>query len=205
MAATPITTLFLDIGGVLLTNGWDSATRRQAAEKFGIDFSEMEVRHRLTFDTYETGKLSLDEYLDRSVFYQPRNFSRDEFKTHLYAQSKPFPDVIDLIKGIRARYSLKVLAVNNEGREINIYRIGTFGLSTFIDFFVSSCFVHLRKPDADIFRLALDLAQAQPEEVAYIDDRELFVDVARKLAIRGILHKDPNSTKSALAGMGLAI
>src|SRR5512133_2107301 len=139
-----ITTLFLDIGGVLLTNGWDHNIRMRAAEKFGVDFAEMDERHHLTFDTYEEGKLSLDEYLKRVVFYQERSFSREEFKNFMYAQSKPFPDTIELMRSLKNQYSLHVAAVSNEGRELTEYRVQQFEMGTFIDFFVSSCFVHYR-------------------------------------------------------------
>ncbi len=198
-----ITTLFLDIGGVLLTNGWDHNSRRSAAETFGLDYEEMSERHHLTFDTYEEGKLSLEEYLKRVVFYKDRSFSREEFKKFMYAQSKPYPDMIDLIRGLKAQYGLRVAAVSNEGRELTIYRVQQFELKTFVDFFVSSCFVHYRKPDEDIFRMALDVSQAQPDQVVYIDDRGLFVEVAREVGITGIVHKDYKATRKSLEGLGL--
>jgi putative hydrolase of the HAD superfamily len=200
-----ITTLFLDIGGVLLTNGWDHNCRRRAAERFGLDYDEMSERHHLTFDTYEEGKLSLDEYLGRVVFYQERPFSRDEFRKFMYAQSTPFPDMINLIRGLKAQYGLQVAAVSNEGRELTKYRVGQFGLGDFVDFFISSCFVHYRKPDEDIYRIALDISQAGPEQVAYIDDRGMFVEIARELGITGIIHTDYDSTRQSLEGLGLTL
>jgi len=198
-----ITTLFLDIGGVLLTNGWDRGIRSQAAEKFGLDIDELNERHHLTFDTYEQGKLSLDEYLERIVFYQERSFVRDDFKAFMYAQSHPFEDMIELVRALKSHYSLELAAVSNEGRELTNYRVQKFGLGTFIDFFISSCFVHYRKPDKDIFRAALDIAQVQPEEVVYIDDRAMFVEVAQSLGITGIHHCSYQSTKTSLESLGL--
>ena len=205
MAASQITTLFLDIGGVLLTNGWDRAARQRAAVKFGLDHGEMDERHHLTFDTYEAGKLSLDEYLDRIVFYQPRQFSRDDFKAFMYAQSQPFQEMIDLVRALKERHRLKVAVVSNEGRELTMYRVQKFELGTFVDFFVSSCFVHFRKPDADIFRVALDIAQVQPSEVVYVEDRPMFVEVAQGLGIHGIRHTSVESTRAALEAAGLAV
>ena len=202
---SPITTLFLDIGGVLLTNGWDRGIRTLASEKFGLDHEEMDERHHLTFDTYEEGKLNLDEYLNRVVFYQERSFSREEFKAFMYAQSQPFPEMIELMRGLKLRYGLQVAAVSNEGRELTVYRVQQFKLGTFIDFFVSSCFVHYRKPDADMYRIALDIAQVRPEQVVYIDDRAMFVEVAQGLGIRGIIHKGYETTQKALEAMGLSL
>ncbi len=198
-----IKTLFIDIGGVLLTNGWDSDTRKAAAERFHLDLGEMNVRHHLTFDTYEIGKLSLDDYLDRVVFYEPREFSKDEFKSYIFEQSRPYPEMLKLVRETKARNGLKVVVVSNEGRELTEYRIRQFGLGEFVDFFVSSCFVRFRKPDIDIFRMALDLAQAIPDESAYLDDRALFVEVAGTLGMHAIRHVDVERTRAAFAGLGL--
>jgi putative hydrolase of the HAD superfamily len=206
MTSSPtITTLFLDIGGVLLTNGWDHNIRTRAAEKFDLDYDEMNERHHLTFDTYEEGKLSLNEYLNRVVFYEKRLFSREEFKAFMYAQSQPFPEMIELMRGLKAQYGLEVAAVSNEGRELTVYRVEQFQLGTFIDFFVSSCFVHYRKPDEDMYRIALDIAQARPEQVVYIDDRAMFVEVARGLGINGIIHTGYEATRTALENLNLIL
>jgi putative hydrolase of the HAD superfamily len=201
----PITALFLDIGGVLLSNGWDRKTRRLAAETFGLDFPDMDERHHLTFDTYEEGKVTLAEYLERVVFYRERPFSREDFQAYMFAQSRAIPEMIELVCRLKSQYRLKVAAVSNEGRELNIHRIATFRLADFIDFFVSSCFVHFRKPDADIFRMALDIAQVQPEQVVYIEDRPLFVEVAQSLGINGILHTATEATRKELATFDLTL
>ncbi len=205
MTTTNITTLFLDIGGVLLTNGWGRESRKLAAEKFNLDHDEMEERHHLTFDTYEEGKLSLDEYLSRVVFCRDRTFCRDDFKSFMLDQSRPFARMIELVRTLKARYGLKTVAVNNEGRELSIHRIRTFNLDSFIDFFVSSCFVRIRKPDRDIYEMALDMSQSIREHTLYIDDRQLFVEVARSFGIEGIHHRDYNETHGRLAGYGLAV
>jgi putative hydrolase of the HAD superfamily len=204
MTPPPITALFLDIGGVLLTNGWDRSMRQRAAETFGLDLAEMDERHRLTFDTYEEGKSSLDDYLRYVVFYTERPFTRDDFIAFMFAQSRAYPEMVELIRNLKDRHHLKVLAVNNEGREINVHRVQTFRLGEFIDAFVSSCFVHYRKPDLDMYRLALDIAQVAPGQVVYLDDRRLFVDVAGELGIRGIHHTTFEATKTALATLGLS-
>ena len=200
-----ITTLFLDIGGVLLTNGWDHNMRQNAAKTFGLEYDDMNERHHLTFDTYEEGKISLDEYLTRVIFYRDRDFSRQEFKTFMFAQSQPYPPMIDLIRNLKKRYRLRIAAVSNEGRELTVFRIKEFELGQFMDFFISSSFVHYRKPDPDIYRIALDIAQVQPERVAYIEDRPMFVDVAGSLGLHGIYHTGLESTRSALAELGLAL
>jgi FMN phosphatase YigB (HAD superfamily) len=195
--------MFLDIGGVLLTNGWDHHARKRAARNFKLEFAEMEDRHHLTFDTYEMGKLTLEEYLGRVVFYQKRPFTRGQFRRFMFAQSKPYPEMIGLATQLKVRHGLKIVAVSNEGRELNAYRIPKFKLDGFVDCFVSSCFVHVRKPDADIFRLALDVAQTPARQVIYIENTPMFVQIAEGLGIRSILHTNYRSTCAELASLGL--
>ncbi len=198
-----ITCLFLDIGGVLLSNGWDHHARRRAAKHFKLDWTEMEDRHNLNFATYEEGKLALEEYLERVVFYQKRPFTRAQFRRFMFAQSKPYPEMIDLFARLKVRHGLKIAVVSNEAREVNAYRIRKFKLDGFVDAFLSSCFVHIRKPDADIFRLALDIAQAPARQVLYIENTPMFVQIAEGLGIRSILHTDYKSTRAKLASFGL--
>ena len=200
-----ITTLLSDVGGVMLTNGWGHESRQLAAERFGVDYPAMQARHELTFATYELGRMSLDEYLDYTVFYTDRPFSRHEWTEFMYAQSQPLPGVMDLISNLKHRHGLRVGVVNNEGRELNAYRIQTYQLTRFVDFFISSGSVGMSKPDANIFRLALDAAQADPDEVVYLEDRQLFVDVACKLGIHGIHHVDLATTVHALRKFGLDV
>jgi putative hydrolase of the HAD superfamily len=200
---SPIKALFLDIGGVLLTDGWDRHARERAAVNFNLELAEMEERHHLTFDTYEEGKLTLEEYLGRVVFYKKRSFSLGDFREFMFAQSKSYPEMIELVRKLKARYSLKIAVVSNEARELNAYRIREFKLDEFVDFFISSCFVHLRKPDADIFRLALDIAQAPARQVVYIENTPMFVQIAEGLGIPSILHTDYTSTCGGLASFGL--
>ena len=201
--STEITTLFLDVGGVLLTNGWGHQSRALAATAFDLNLDEMEDRHHLTFDTYEVGKLTLEEYLSRTVFHEERPFTRDQFRKFMFAQSQPHPEMIKLVRNLKVQHELKIAVVNNEARELNSHRIRTFKLGEFVDFFISSCFVHFRKPDADIFRLALDIAQVPAEQVVYIDDQPMFVQVAEGLGVRSICHTDYQSTRAQLASFGL--
>jgi putative hydrolase of the HAD superfamily len=200
-----ITCLFVDIGGVMLTDGWDHNSRALAAEKFGLDPSEMHARHNQTFYTFEIGKITIDEYLNRTVFYEKRRFTRAEFKRFMFKQSKECPQMIDLVKKLKVKYNLKIVVVSNESRELNTYRIQKFGLAGFVDFFVSSCYVYLRKPDTDIFRLAVDIAQVPVEQIVYIENTPMFVQVAERLGIQSILHKEYKSTCAKLASFGLKV
>jgi putative hydrolase of the HAD superfamily len=201
--ANAITCLFVDIGGVLLTDGWDHHARERAATKFKVELAEMEDRHHLTFDTYEEGKLTLEDYLGRVVFHKKRKFARSQFREFIFAQSKPFPEMIALLAQLKSRRHLKISVVSNEARELNEYRSRKFKLEDLVDSFVSSCFVHVRKPDPDIFRLALDIAQVPAHRVVYIENTPMFVQVAESLGIRSILHTDYNSTRAKLASFGL--
>jgi putative hydrolase of the HAD superfamily len=198
-----ITCLFVDIGGVLLTNGWDHNLRKQAATDFKLDWGELESRHHLNVDVYERDKLSLKEYLARVVFYEERPFTPAQFRDYMFTHSQPYPEMIELITQLKIRYGLKIFVVSNEAREINDYRIEKFKLDEFVDCFISSCYVQLRKPDKDIFRLALDTAKVPAKQTAYIENTPLLVQVAETFGIRGILHTDYKSTCGKLAALGL--
>ena len=201
--STPIRSLFLDVGGVLLSDGWDHHSRRHAAATFKLDCAELEKRHHMMFETYEAGKLTLDEYLSLVIFHQERLFTRAQFRRFMFAQSKPHTEMIALFARLKVRLGLKVVAVSNEARELNAYRIRKFRLAALVDAFVTSCFVHVRKPDSDIFRLALDIAQVPASQVLYVENTPMFVEIAAGLGIRGILHADYKTTRAKLAAFGL--
>ena len=201
--ATKLNCLFLDVGGVLLSDGWDHHARKRAATHFKLEWDEMEERHHLIFETFEAGKFTLEEYLSRVVFYQELPITRAQFRQFMFAQSKPYPEMIKLFAELKTRHGLKIVVVSNEARELNVHRIRKFKLDGFVDFFISSSFVHLRKPDADIFRLALDIAQTPANQVLYIDNTPMFVQIAEDLGIRSILHTDYITTCAQLASFGL--
>ena len=197
--------LFLDIGGVLLNDGWSHVSSKLVAKAFKLNFGELQKRHNDALDTYELGKLTLEEYLNLVVFYKKRPFTQAQFRKFMFAQSKPYPEMIELVRRLKARYGLKIVVVSNEGHGLNEYRILKFNLDEFVDSFISSCFVHLRKPDADIFRAALDTAQVSANQVIYIENTPMFVEVAEGLGIRSILHTDYKSTCAKLASFGLEV
>ncbi len=201
---TEIEALFLDIGGVLLTNGWDRHARQRAVDHFDLDSDELNERHHLTFDTYEAGKLSLNQYLDRVVFYTDRSFSKDDFRKFMFSQSKPFEDMITYVKEIKRKHNLRTYVISNEGRELNDYRINTFQLANFIDAFISSSFVHFRKPDEDIYKVAMDVSQVPPQRSVYVDDRHMFVEIAETLGFNGVHHQNIETTKKKMAEFGLS-
>ena len=201
--ATGITCIFLDIGGVLLNDGWDHLARKRAAKNFKLEWAEMEDRHALTFEIFEEGKITLEEYLSLVVFHKKRSFTRSQFRRYMFAQSEAFPEMIELVAHLKLNLGLKIAIVSNEARELNAYRIQKFGLDRLVDCFISSCFVHIRKPAADIFRLALDIAQVRPAQAVFIDNTPMFVQIAEGLGIQGILHTDCKSTRAKRSHLGL--
>jgi putative hydrolase of the HAD superfamily len=203
-SAPPITTLFVDVGNVLLTDSWGPVMRQKAVDRFGFDFADVAKRSQLTFEGYEEGKVTLDEYLTWVVFHEERPFSRAALIEFMLAQSAAHPEMLDLMRTLKTRYGLKIVVVTNDGREFIVHRIRRFGLKEFVDFFVVSCFVQSRKPEKQIYHLALDLAQVEPQEAVYIDDQLLFVEVAESLGLHGLHHTSYASTRAALAAFGLA-
>ncbi len=201
----PIKTLFVDIGGVLLTDGWNHHARRRTAKHFKLDWAGMEERHGLNFETHEADKITFKEYLARVIFYEKRPFTQAEFRRFMFAQSKPYAEMLALVRNLKTKYGLKIIVVSNESRELNAYRIRQFKLDEFVDAFISSCFVHLRKPDADIFKLALDIAQTPARQIVYIENTAMFVQIAEGMGIRSILHTDYQSTRKKLVSFGLEV
>ena len=200
-----ITTLFLDIGGVLLTAGWDRTARKNTYTHFKLDHDVMEDRHHITVETFELGKITIDEYLRRVVFCDEQDFASEDFKEFMFAQSSAYPEMISLISELKKVHSLKVVIVSNESRELNEYRAKKFRLNELADCFISSSFVRIRKPDTDIFKLALDISQAAPQQIVYIDDQIMFVQLAENFGINVIHHTSYASTKAKLASFGLGI
>ena len=194
-----IKTIFFDIGGVMLTNGWGHVSRENAAKKFGIDYAEMDYQHDFIFNIYEIGAISLDEYLDTVVFNQPRNFTREAFKEFMFQQSQELPQMLSLLKKWKQENpGIQIISLNNEGRELNQHRIQTFNLHELFDAFVSSCEVGMRKPDPGIYSMALGIAQREPGECYYFDDRPALVLASRKQGIQGFLHEKPEVTMQIL-------
>jgi putative hydrolase of the HAD superfamily len=197
-----IRTLFWDVGGVLLTNAWDHEERERAVEKFQLQKADFEARHKEVVPAFEEGKVTLDQYLDRTVFYHSRKFSKDDFKGYMFSLSKPKAEVLDFARTLSGKYLMAT--INNESREMNEYRIKQFGLAQILDLFVSSCYVGMRKPDEKIYRLALDLIQKTPDECCFIDDRTVNIEGAAKVGMRTVLMRDTAQLKKDLQGLGIS-
>jgi putative hydrolase of the HAD superfamily len=200
-----VTALFWDVGGVILTNGWDRASRAAAAKKFGLDWEEFQDRHELAFPAFETGKITLDAYLQRTVFYRARSFTREEFTDFIYAQSAEYPESRAVLAGVAAAGKYLQATINNEPLEINERRIQQFHLRREFKAFFSSCYLGVRKPDEGIYKLALEVTQRAPEESLFIDDRELNLECAKQLGMRTVHFQNAAQLRQDLAANGIAI
>lgn len=198
-----IRALFWDIGGVLLTNAWDHTQRVQALKHFQLEEEEFRDRHEMVVSSFERGKISLDEYLDRTVFYRPRPFTRETFIEYMYSLSQPFPDRLQFAKALADSGKYLMGTINNESRELNYYRIDKFGLREIFRLFCSSCFVGLRKPENGIYHLALETTQIPAEECCFIDDRALNLECAAKLGMHAIKMDSLDQLKGELQKFGV--
>jgi putative hydrolase of the HAD superfamily len=178
-----VRTLFWDVGGVLLSNAWDHTQRAAALEHFGLNEKEFHGRHEMIVSPFEQGKITLDEYLDRTVFYSSRTFTREAFKDFMFSLSQPVPEVLSFARALADSGKYFMGTINNESRELNLYRIEQYGLRQIFRLFVSSCFVGLRKPESGIYRLALEVTQMNPEECVFIDDRSLNLECAAQMGM----------------------
>jgi putative hydrolase of the HAD superfamily len=200
-----ITTIFWDIGGVVLTNGWDRHARRDAATEFQFDWDEFQDRHDLAFPAFDAGNTSLNEYLDRTLFYRQRPFTREAFTAFMMAQSKEFPDSRSMLRAIARSGKYFVGAINNEPLELNHHRIETFNLREDFQVFFSSCYVHSRKPEELIFRVALAVTQRPAEQCVFIDDRPLNLESPRRLGMHTIQFKNAEQLRSELKAHGVEV
>jgi putative hydrolase of the HAD superfamily len=200
-----ISTLFWDIGGVILTNGWDRDSRREAADTFHFDWEEFQDRHELSSPAFDTGQISLNEYLDRTLFYRPRSFTREEFTAFMFAQSKEFPGSRAILSAAARSGKYFIGAINNEPLELNQYRIEAFHLRRDFAVFFSSCYVRSRKPEELIFRVALEVTQCLPEQCIFIDDRPLNLESPRRLGMNVIHYRDPEQLRSELRNHGVEV
>jgi putative hydrolase of the HAD superfamily len=200
-----VTALFWDVGGVILSNGWDRAARAEAAKKFGLDWEDFQDRHELASPAFETGQITLDTYLQRTVFYRKRAFTREEFIAFIFAQSEEFPESRAILSALAQTRKYLLATINNEPRELNIRRIEQFNLRRDFEAFFSSCFVHIRKPDEAIYRLALEVTQRRPEECLFIDDRGLNLECARQMGMRTIHFENAAQLRQDLQANGVTV
>jgi putative hydrolase of the HAD superfamily len=200
-----ITTLFWDIGGVILTNGWDHESRKEAAATFHFDWDEFRDRHDLSFPAFDSGLITLNEYLDRTLFYRTRPFSREEFTAFMFAQSKEYPETRAVLDKVTNTKKYFVAALNNEPLELNQYRIEAFDLRRNFLVFFSSCYVRARKPEETIFRVALEVTQRPPEQCLFVDDRPLNLEGPRKLGMNTIHHQSPEQLRAELGKYGVEV
>ncbi|MFQ5966527.1 MAG: HAD family hydrolase [Acidimicrobiia bacterium] len=195
--------VLFDVGGVLLSNGWDRRQRLKASEHFAIDSDELRERHDLVSAHFETGQLTLDEYLQRTVFHRARDFTPDDFFEFMKAQSEPYPESLALLAGLAESGKYLLATLNNESRALNDYRIETFGLRDYFSVFLSSCYLGVRKPELRIFELARDIVHVRPDQCLFIEDRLLNVECAELAGITSILFQDVTQLRSALADHGV--
>jgi putative hydrolase of the HAD superfamily len=200
-----ITSLFWDIGGVILTNGWDHNSRAAAASTFDFDWEEFRDRHDLSFPAFDAGQISMNEYLDRTLFYRPRSFTRDEFIAFMFAQSKEYPETRAVLDTAARAKKYLVGAINNEPFELNEYRIKQFDLRRDFLVFFSSCYVRSRKPEEHIFRVALEVTQRLPEQCIFIDDRPLNLESPRRLGFNVIHHQNAGQLRTELRNYGVEV
>ena len=198
-----ISAVFSDVGGVVLTNGWDRGSRKSLVEKFGLDREDFEDRHQLVSPALDAGQLDLDQYLDRTIFYRPRAFRKQEVRDFMYAQSDALPDSLAVMARLANARKVFLAALNNESRELNLYRIDKFGLRNYFSVFFTSCYLGVSKPNPQIYRLALDISQRPPEECVFIDDRSLNVECARRLGMHTIQYLDAGQLERDLRTMGV--
>ena len=200
-----ITTLFFDVGGVLLTNGWDHVSREQAAEHFGYDYEASEERHQRVAQLFECGQMNLADYLNKVVFFQDRSFTKADFTRFMESQSQPYTASMEVLRQLSTQSKYQLATINNESLHVNLYRIRTFQLASYFSAFFSSCFLGVMKPECEIFQKALHITQRKGEECLFIDDREENAVAARQCGIQGVHLPRPQDLAEVLRSRGIVI
>ena len=179
--------ILFDVGGVMLTNGWDHNERAVVLQHFGLDRAEFESRHEQPNDAWERDNLTIHGYLDATVFYQPRSFSHEDFIEVMKAQSVPIPsNAMPVLKDLASSGQYLVGTLNNESRELHEYRMAEFGLNPYLDVQLCSAYVGMRKPDAEIYRRAIDILGVPAARIIFIDDRKGNADAAAAQGMHAI-------------------
>ena len=198
-----ITALFFDVGGVLATNGWDRHARRNCVESFELDWDEFQDRHEFVADAFETGEMTIDDYLDRTVFYRDRGFTRNGFIDAMKGESRADPEALDLVKRLANTGMYLLATLNNESRELNAHRVEAFGLRRYFSAFLTSGYLGVKKPDERMYRLALEITQRDAKECVFVDDRLLNLECASLLDMTGIHFETVAQLETDLAGLGV--
>ena len=197
-----ITHVFFDVGGVLGTNSWDRYDRAEAIRLFELDNEYME-RHDEVIGDFESGRMTLDEYLHTTIFYEERSFTKAEFVAHIKEQSKPHVDILAIAKRLAAHSAVHLMTLNNESEELNRFRIAHFGLRDICTAFLSSCWLGAVKPSRLIYERALGIAHAPAAQVVFIDDRMQNLDPAHALGMHTIHFTDAAALEKELQKFGL--
>jgi putative hydrolase of the HAD superfamily len=200
-----ITTLFFDIGGVCLSNGWDHEQRQVIAKQFAFDYPTFDARHRQVADTLERGQIGLQDYLQWTIFYEERKFSAQELTEAIKNLSTPIEDTLELLRALKQTGKYNLMTINNESRELNKYRIEKFGLRDIFSAFFSSCYLGLMKPQPDHYRRALEMSQCDASDCIYVDDRPMNVEVARILGMKPIQFTNAAQLENDLQNLGVII
>ncbi|HEX8202354.1 MAG TPA: HAD family hydrolase [Isosphaeraceae bacterium] len=201
MAEVP--TLFFDVGGVLLTNAWDTAARKRAAEAFGLDYGELQTRHEMLKTALETGRLGLDAYIHKTVFHRSRPFSPQDFQLFMYSQSQPLDDSLEWVRSLAATGKYRLFTLNNESRELHEYRVRTFRLHAVFNGFFTSCYLGQVKPDEAIYLNALGIAGCGRRQAVFIDDRPLNVEPAVALGLDAVQYQGFDALRAYLKERGI--
>jgi putative hydrolase of the HAD superfamily len=200
-----VRTLFFDLGGVLLSNGWDTGSRKKAAEVFGLDYQEFQTRHEMLKTAFETGRLSLDAYIRKAVFHRQRAFSPEDFKAFMFSRSVVLGDTLEWVHALSRSGKCRLYTLNNESRELHEHRVREFSLDRIFAGFLVSCYLGQAKPDEEIYLNSLGIAACERHDALFIDDRALNIEPALALGLNAVLFEGLDSLRDALKGYGITV
>jgi putative hydrolase of the HAD superfamily len=152
--------------------------------------------------------MSARDFFDRTVLStNPElGLSFDELWKLVCGESRVLhPESFEILAELKESRQFRLATLNNESRELNDYRLETFGLRQYFDYFICSGYVHEMKPLAEIYRVAIDISGFAPESALFIDDKQENCDTASAMGMKAIRFDSPAQLRAALAECGVAV
>ncbi|MBP6882544.1 MAG: HAD family phosphatase [Candidatus Levybacteria bacterium] len=193
-----IKAVIFDVGGVIVSNEMESVYE-DIKGTFGIDTPTFEKAWTELMPLLGTGKITEDifwkEFLE--ITHSSKSLPEQSLLSRKYLElTKLNTQTIEIAKKlVDDGYQIALLS-NTIKAHVDIN--SSLGFFEIFDTKIFSNEVGMRKPDPQIFQLALKRLGRLPHEAIFIDDDETYVSAACKLGIIGIIYKNIPQLKSDL-------
>jgi HAD superfamily hydrolase (TIGR01509 family) len=203
-----IRTIFWDLGGVVLTNGWDPGQRKRVLSRLGVNLEAYEELHDRANYYWERGLLTAKDFFSQTVLLpNPKlDLTFDMLWPQVCAASKVLhPECLDMLAELKQMGRYRIATLNNESRELNEYRLDAFKLRSLFDYFICSGYVHEMKPNLGIYKSAIDISGFAASSALFIDDKPENCAAAEAVGMHAIRFESPAQLCTALVEYGIQL